>query len=108
MKIGQRRKRRNPNRRFQRNLDRRLARPAFRNGKIQKMCKRAMDGLIEADTRAIMSWTHVEMHHRGDRFRDHHYRDVRRALRSMGYVPIGRAGGRGRPLIWRLPGEKRG
>jgi hypothetical protein len=104
---GQRRKRRNPNPRFQRNLLRRLERPAYRNGKIQKMCERAMSGLIEADTRQIACWVYCEIAHRGDRFQDHHYYAVRRAMRSMGYVPVGRGGGQGRAIVWRSGDQNR-
>ena len=103
---GQRRKRRNPNRHFRRNLLQRLARPAYRNGKHQKMIARVVDAFGgEASTAQVIRWTHCDLFHRGVGFQPHHYLAVRRALRSMGYVPIRRAGGMGRPWVWGSEGQ---
>jgi hypothetical protein len=98
---GQPRKRRNPNPRFQRNLQQRLERPAYRNGKIQKMVERAMDAFGgEASTAEVITWTHCEIFHRGEQFSPRQYQTVRRALQSMGYVRTRRGGGQGRPWVW--------
>jgi len=83
------------------NLQQRPERPAYRNGKIQKMVVRVMDAFGgEASTADVIRWTHCELFHAGDRLQPYHYLAVRRALSSMGYVPIRRAGGMGRPWVW--------
>jgi hypothetical protein len=98
---GQRRKHANRNRHFRRNLLHRLERPAYRNGKHQKMIARVMAAFGgEASTAQVIRWTHCDLFHRGGRFLPRHYHVVRHALRSMGYVPIRRAGGMGRPWVW--------
>src|SRR5262245_37519031 len=37
--------------------------PALGNGRVQKACKRALYGLIEATTPEIVTWTVTDRHH---------------------------------------------
>jgi lysozyme family protein len=97
-----RREHANPSNRRLRNLAKRPARPAYRNGRVQRMVERAIEALRLANTVEIMKWAYVERLHRGEGFERHHYRAALRALRQMGAVPFGRSEGRGRPLIWRM------
>jgi lysozyme family protein len=79
----------NPSNRRLRNLAKRPARPAYRNGRVQRMVERAIEALRLANTVEIMKWAYVERLHRGEGFERHHYRAALRALRQMGAVPIG-------------------
>jgi hypothetical protein len=85
-----------------RNLLRRPPKPALGNGRIQKQAKVALwiaDG--EISTRDAMAWTHAKKVLLGiGRITDCDYELCRRALAAVA-DPVGRAGGRGRPTIWR-------
>jgi hypothetical protein len=43
----------------------------------------------------------------GKRLRAADYEACRRALQQIGAQPIGRNGGRGRPMVWRMPDRPR-
>jgi hypothetical protein len=87
------------------NLTHRPAKPAKNRGRIQKAARRVLlllDG--EASTRDVVSWGYCRKVQRGQRIEKVDYRYVRRALERVA-VRIGRAGGIGRPILWRLKGE---
>ena len=87
----------------QRNLAQRPVRPAAGNGRLQRAVRRALlvgDG--EVTTAQVADWGYVRRLLVQSALEPQHYRHLRRALRQIGAVPIGRAGGRGRPTIWRF------
>src|SRR5215469_7362128 len=62
--------------------------PRFRNGRVQKACKRALYGLEEANTTEIVEWTGATR------------ANTYRALRQVA-VSVGRSRkGSGRPIMW--------
>jgi hypothetical protein len=84
------------------NLAHRPAKPAKNRGRIQKAARHALlllDG--EATTRDVVSWGYCRKVLRGQRIEKSDYRLVRRALDRIA-VRVGRAGGIGRPIVWRL------
>ena len=99
-KVGVNARARLKNRGLVRNLLRRLAKPAFHNGTVQRGAMRALIALGgEASTSEAIEWTHP-------------YGGKRECCRAAAYralqqieVPIGRAKTIGRPVIWRLEYE---
>src|SRR5262245_34285921 len=88
---------------WRRNLAKRLPRPAYRNGKIQRACRRAMGARETATTSELVRIAYVRrvlLH--GKPLRPDQYRHVHRAMEQIGAVRIRRGGGRGRPWIWAL------
>jgi hypothetical protein len=83
------------------NLARRPARPALGRGRVQVLVRRALRALGEANTSEIMRWAYCRKHLRGVRLANHDNRSTRRALDRIANR-VGRAGGRGRPVLWRL------
>jgi hypothetical protein len=86
---------------WQRNLAQRLARPAFGNGRLQRLARRALIVLGEATTSQVMEWTCCRKRLHGRRIECHDYRAARRALDRVA-VRVGRARSIGRPILWRL------
>src|SRR5262249_31205886 len=93
-----------------RNLSRRPARPAWRNGAIQRACERALTALGGTITTSdAIGWAYA---HRllilGERRHDNMGRAVRKALESIGAIRIGRAARpSARPTVWRMPDRPR-
>src|SRR4029077_16783469 len=86
------------------NLAQRPARPAQGNGRVQVAAKRVLDLFPEVSTAQAIEFSHaarILLH--GLPLKPQHYRAVRRALRQVGAIPVGRGGGMGRPIVWRLP-----
>jgi hypothetical protein len=84
------------------NLTHRPAKAAKGNGRIQRAARRGFIGggeITTADVTQIAYCRKVLLH--GRRLEKHDYRLARAALRLIA-DPIGRAGGQGRPLLWRL------
>jgi len=85
-----------------RNLARRLPKPAMGRGRLQRAARRALlahGGT--ATTVEVAQWAYVRKVVRGERLDDDDRRHVRRALDQIA-ERVGRAGGMGRPIIWRL------
>jgi hypothetical protein len=76
---------------------------ALNRGRIQKAARRVLMLNGEVTTRDALAWAYSRKLAWGERIWKSDYRQVREALRLVA-VPIGRAGGRGRPIIWRLKG----
>ena len=84
------------------NLTHRPAKPALGRGRLQVAARRALilgDGM--ATTAQIAEWAYVRKVVRGESLDSYNYQRVRRVLAEIA-EPVGRAGGRGRPLVWRL------
>jgi hypothetical protein len=88
---------------WSRNLAHRPRAPAAGNGRLQRAVMRALIvGNGQTTTASAATWAYVRRMLTRPRLQPQHYRHIRRALRQMGAVPIGRStGGRGRSLIWR-------
>jgi hypothetical protein len=87
------------------NLAHRPAKPAKNRGRIQKAARRVLlllDG--EATTRDVVNWGYCRKVQCGRRIEKANYRLVRRALDRIA-DRIGRGGGRGRPLLWKLKAD---
>jgi hypothetical protein len=85
-----------------RNLPQRPAKPALNNGRVQRAARRAFyvgEIVSTADVVQIAFVRKLLLH--GRRAEPHDYLLARRALELIA-VRIGRAGGRGRPVQWRL------
>ena len=68
---------------------------APRVGRLARQCKRAFLAQPNLSMRELIEWCYA------GRTRQHwFYRNIKRALRSLGAVQIGRANGRGRPAIY--------
>jgi hypothetical protein len=79
----------------------RPAAPAKNRGRLQRRAKVALwwrDGTIT--TAQAAQWTHALRLHQGKRMRSGDYANVRRVLAAIA-DPVSRAGGRGRPILWR-------
>lgn len=88
-----------------RNLRQRPAKPALRNGRIQKGCLRALWAFETASTAQALEFAYALKLHRGE-LRHCDYYSVRRALASIGAVPIGRSRrGSGRAMLWKMREE---
>lgn len=95
MSVDARARQNNP--KWQRNLKRRLAKPALGNGRVQRACKMAFiafDGPIT--TSDAIAWAYP----RHDRRPNHLNVAVRRALVGIGAIQVGHARTRGRPWLW--------
>jgi hypothetical protein len=80
------------------NLAHRPAAPAKDNGRLQRAARRALlVGNGFTTTAEAARWGYA----RRQRLGKHHYRHMRRALSGVADC-VGRAGGRGRPLLWKL------
>jgi len=80
----------------------RPAKSALNRGRLQKAARRvlrALDG--QATTRDVVEWGYCRKVARGERIAKSNYRLVRKALERVA-DRVGRGGGRGRPLLWRL------
>jgi hypothetical protein len=97
------RKHDDPKSRMPANLRHRPAKPAYRNGKHQRLVERALHSLGVASTAQFCTWCYAESWYRTGSLRHWHYEAARRALRQMGAVPIGRGEGSARPIMWMLP-----
>jgi hypothetical protein len=89
-----------------RKLPQRLPKPALNRGRLQRAARRLQwigDGTTT--TAIAASYGYALKLHQGRGLTPRDYEAVRRALRQAGAVPIGRAGGRGRPTIWRFEDE---
>jgi len=87
---------------WSRNLAQRLPKPALGRGRLQVAARRVlMLGGGTATTAEVAQRGDVRRLMGGGRIGPHQYRKIRRALAEIA-DPIGRAGGMGRPLIWRL------
>jgi hypothetical protein len=84
-----------------RNLAQRPAKPALGRGRIQKAARRAALGrqLLSTADVCELAFVRKRLLH-GRRLEPRDYRLARAALRLIA-DPIGRDGGRGRPLLWR-------
>ena len=83
-------------------MPQRPAQPGLGRGKVQLAAKRAFvcgEVISTADV-AQFAYCHKTLLH-GRRLEPHDYRLARRALALIA-TPIGRGGGRGRPMQWRL------
>ena len=84
-----------------RKLPQRPPKPAWNRGRLQMAARRVLgDGTTTTAIAASYGYALKLHQRRGLTPRD--YEAMRRALRQVGGVPIGRAGGRGRPTIWRF------
>src|SRR5262245_23600244 len=86
-----------------RNLRHRLPAPARGNGRVERAAKRVLDLFGEASTADVAAFSHAErilLH--GQRLGSNHYETIRDAIRRTGAIPVGRGGGMGRPIRWRL------
>ena len=94
---------RSMNKRSLRNLAHRLPAPAKGNGRVQVAAKRVLSLAEEVSTADAIQFSHVRrILLAGLPLKPQHYRAVRRALRQIGAIPVGRGGGMGRPTLWRL------
>jgi hypothetical protein len=86
------------------NLAKRPAKPAQNRGRIQREIRVAfvMLGKSTLTTAELAEFTHGHLMLFGEKLSPDHYRHIHRACLQIGAVPVGRAGGRGRPKIWRL------
>jgi hypothetical protein len=80
--------------------------PAYRNGRIQRLVERALFSLGVASTSQFCTWAYCEAWHREGHLRRHYYEAARRALEQMGAVRVGRGEGPGRPIMYMLPRGK--
>jgi len=83
-----------------RNLQRRPARPALGNGRVQRACRRAFWAHETPSTSDIIAFAYALRLHRNER-RNAFNATVRRTLTAMGAIKIGRGPTRGRPWLWR-------
>jgi hypothetical protein len=84
------------------NLAHRPARPALNRGRVQVACRRALLALGRAgSTSEVIAWTCARKLLRGRRVGRHDYRAARRALDRIA-DRVGRGGGRGRPILWKV------
>ena len=82
-----------------RKLPQRLPQPALGRGRLQIAAERVLS--YGTTTTAIAaSYGYALKLHQRRALTPRDYEAVRRALRQAGAVPIGRAGGQGRPTIW--------
>jgi hypothetical protein len=88
--------------RSQRKIPQRPERPALGRGRVQIGARRAFvcGEIISTADAAQFAYCRKTLLH-GRQLEPHDYRLVRRALELIA-VPIGRGGGRGRPMRWRL------
>src|SRR5262245_22115295 len=88
---------------YTRNLAHRLEKPAQGNGRIQKAALRALwahEGT--ATTAQVAEWAYCrKLEIEKGRLTKSEYRHIRRALDGVA-DRVGRAGGMGRPILWRL------
>jgi hypothetical protein len=85
-----------------RNFLHRLPKPALNRGRVQKAARRVL--LVqggEATTRDVVEWAYCRKIQRGRQIWKCDYEYARRALERIA-VRVGRAGGIGRPTLWRL------
>ena len=81
---------------------RRPANPALGNGRLMKAARRAfIIGNGETTTGELADLAYALRKHQGKQVRPQHYQHLRDVLDEIA-DRIGRAGGRGRPLVWRL------
>ena len=85
------------------NLAKRPAKPAQNRGRIQRQIRLAFVMLAKSTltTAELAEFTHGHLTLSGEKLSADHYRHIHRACWQIGVVPVGRAGGRGRPTIWR-------
>jgi hypothetical protein len=84
------------------NLLHRLPKPALNRGRIQQAARRVLLALGgEATTRDVVEWGYCRKLMRGRRLWKADYQIARRALARIAF-PVGRAGGMGRPILWKL------
>src|SRR5437660_9568726 len=85
------------------NLAKRPAKPAQNRGRIQRQIRVAfvMLGKSTLTTAELAEFTHGHLTLLGKKLSPDHYRHIHRACWQIGAVPVGRTGGRGRPMIWR-------
>jgi len=76
----------------------RLPQPNLGRGKLQVVIRRLF---LLSDTISSADVARTRHCRRQRPLSVGNYAAVRRTLRQMGAVPIGRAGGQGRPLLWR-------
>jgi hypothetical protein len=94
-------------------MPQRLPQPGLNRGRVQRAARRAAavsgfskNPLLSTADVAALAFARKRLLH-GRRLEPHDYRLARRALELIA-DPIGRGGGQGRPLLWRLrnSGEK--
>jgi hypothetical protein len=85
------------------NLTKRPAKPAQNRGRIQRQIRLAfvMLGKSTVTTAELAEFTHGHLTLLGEKLSPDHYRHIHRACLQIGAVRVGRADGRGRPMIWR-------
>ena len=85
------------------NLAKRPGKPAQNRGRIQRQIRVAfvMLGKSTLTTAELAEFTHSHLALLGEKLSPDHYRHIHRACWQIGAVPVGRACGRGRPMIWR-------
>jgi hypothetical protein len=83
-------------------MPQRLPQPGLGRGRVQRAARRAAIGrqLLSTADVAELAFVRKRLLH-GRRLEPHDYRLARRALELIA-EPIGRNGGMGRPLLWRL------
>ena len=86
------------------NLAKRPAKPAQNRGRIQRQIRIAFVALGKSTltTAELAGFTHGHLKALGEKLGPDHYRHIHRACLQIGAVAVGRADGRGRPMIWRL------
>ena len=86
------------------NLAKRPAKPAQNRGRIQRQIRVAFVTLGKSTltTAELAELTHGHLAPLGKKLSPDHYRHIHRACLQIGAMPAGRAGGRGRPTLWRL------
>jgi hypothetical protein len=88
-----------------RKFPQRPPKPALGRGRLQIAARRGFYSNDVVTTGEIAQAAFVRrllLH--GQRLRPDHYRQVRRVLAAIA-IPIGRGGGRGRPMLWQLCGK---
>jgi hypothetical protein len=88
-------------------MSQRPPKPALGRGRLEVAARRVPwigDGTTT--TAIAASYGYARKLHQGRGLTPRDYEAVRRALRSLGAVPVGRGGGRGRGLIWKLRADE--
>jgi hypothetical protein len=85
------------------NLQRRPAKPALGNGRIQRAVRRAFNFGSEVTSSEVYDWVYPRRRHL---LTQAHRHSARRVLMTMA-DPIGRAETIGRPWLWRAGRERR-